>query len=154
VADQAHLPDQATGGHEPTDVSPIGIVVFAASLVVTGIVILFVVWVLFGYFRRVDAERYPPRYPLAPTGMLRLPPAPRLQVQPREDLKALRRAQEQTLHGYGWADQDREIARIPIEDAMERVLRQGLPARIGTPEVPAGRPTVASSGRVIDPGRQ
>jgi hypothetical protein len=57
----------------------------------------------------------------------RLPPEPRLQVAPKVDLARLRTAENKRLESYGWADRERGIARIPIEQAMKLVSERGLP---------------------------
>ncbi|MBN8421308.1 MAG: hypothetical protein J0L73_20505 [Verrucomicrobia bacterium] len=56
-------------------------------------------------------------------------PAPRLQSNPRMDLKAWRSAQEAELNRYRWVDRQAGIVEIPIEQAMELTLQRGLPAR-------------------------
>lgn len=55
------------------------------------------------------------------------PPAPRLQVAPAADLRAFRQRQEARLSSYGWVDRDKGIVRIPIEEAMHKLARQGIP---------------------------
>ncbi len=47
------------------------------------------------------------------------PPEPRLQTQPEEDLRRLRRAEDAVLDGYAWVDETAGVARVPIERAME-----------------------------------
>ena len=116
-------------GHEHTDVRVWGIVLFGVSLVVGAMIIHLLIWGLFAYFRTSTAGAFPRQYPLAPIGMTRLPPAPRLQTKPREELKALRAEEDRVLTGYGWVDQNSGIARVPIDEAIKRVLREGLPSR-------------------------
>ena len=48
----------------------------------------------------------------------RLPPAPRLQTLPAQDLAAVRAEEDRTLTSYGWVDEHAGTVRIPIEDAM------------------------------------
>ena len=89
--------------------------------------------------RRLAARRLPrlgdrrqtgPReFPLAVTHEQRLPPEPRLQTNPREDLADLRRAEDRVLDSYGWVDKDAGIVRIPIDEAMRLTVERGLPAR-------------------------
>jgi hypothetical protein len=55
------------------------------------------------------------------------PPAPRLQVDPQADLRAFRQSQDARLSSYGWVDRDKGIVRIPIEEAMRKLARQGIP---------------------------
>jgi hypothetical protein len=53
---------------------------------------------------------------------------PRLQEDPHQDLERLREADRQTLSSYGWVDREKGTVRVPIDEAMRRVLEKGLPA--------------------------
>lgn len=57
------------------------------------------------------------------------PPAPRLQVDPSQDLQEMRRRDAAALDTYAWTDRGRGLVRVPIERAMELLLEQGLPVR-------------------------
>jgi hypothetical protein len=70
-----------------------------------------------------------PEFPLAAGQESRLPPEPRLQTNPRQDLRDLRSAEDTVLTGYGWVDKNAGIARIPIGEAMKLTVERGLPAR-------------------------
>ena len=59
----------------------------------------------------------------------RVPPEPRLQTNPREDLRELRAQRRRAAHQYGWVDRNAGIVRIPIDEAMKLTLERGLPAR-------------------------
>ena len=58
-------------------------------------------------------------------------PEPKLQVAEAEDMKAWRAHENSILNHYGWADKNAKIARIPIEQAMKRLLQKGIPSRSG-----------------------
>jgi hypothetical protein len=49
-----------------------------------------------------------------------------LQVEPRQDLSAWETA---LLSGYHWVDKAAGVVRIPIDDAMKRVVESGVPTR-------------------------
>jgi hypothetical protein len=87
------------------------------------------VWVLFQYFNAREANQPQPEYPLAVEQDKRLPPEPRLQTNPREDLRELRAGEDETLSTYGWVDKNAGVVRIPIDEAMKLVIQRGLPAR-------------------------
>ena len=53
--------------------------------------------------------------------------APPLDVAPRETLQRARRENAQFEHGYGWVDRNRGMVRIPVDRAVELLLRKGLP---------------------------
>jgi hypothetical protein len=44
-------------------------------------------------------------------------------------LAEYRARMQEWLGGYGWVDREAGIARVPIEQGMQAVLRAGLPAR-------------------------
>ncbi len=118
--------------HETTDVNIRGIIAFGVGLLVSAIVIHFLVWLLFEFFAGRQAQRVAPEFPLATAQEHRLPPEPRLQVSPREDLRELRAHEDEVLNGYGWADRAKGVVRIPITEAMKLTLQRGLPSRPAT----------------------
>lgn len=56
-----------------------------------------------------------------------LPPRPRLQQDPQQDLARFRIQEDRQLQTYGWIDKPQNIVRIPIDQAMELLLKRGLP---------------------------
>jgi hypothetical protein len=68
-------------------------------------------------------------YPLAVGEGNRLPPEPRLQTNPREDLRDLRAKEDAILESYGWVDRNAGVVRIPIDEAMKLTVQRGLPSR-------------------------
>ena len=58
-----------------------------------------------------------------------VPSGPRLQISPPADLQAFRHREEAELHSYAWMNKTAGVVRIPIDQAMELVLHQGLPTR-------------------------
>jgi len=68
-----------------------------------------------------------------------LPPAPRLQVNPKADLDRLHATERDRLETYGWIDRDRHVVRIPIERAMQLLAGRGLPDWPVPPAAPASR---------------
>jgi hypothetical protein len=132
---EVHLPHAGDRGENPevhretTDVNIRAIFGFAGGLLVTGIVIHLLVFVLFRYFTAREGRAVEPQFPLAVAGQTRVPPEPRLQTQPRQDLSDLRAREQQLLTTYGWVDKNAGVVRIPIEQAMKVTLERGLPAR-------------------------
>jgi len=55
-----------------------------------------------------------------------LPPLPRLQADPHAVLIQLRSREDSVLYHYGWVDRDSGLVQIPIERAMELVIRKGM----------------------------
>jgi len=115
--------------HETSDVNIHAILGFGAGLIGVTASVLFMVWLLFGYFTSREARQAPPEYPLAASQGERLPPEPRLQSSPREDLRELRAAEDDVLGSYGWVDKNAGVVRIPIDEAIRLTLQRGLPTR-------------------------
>jgi hypothetical protein len=115
--------------HEESDVNIGGLFGFAAGLTAVVVVVCFVVWILFSFYAAREGQSSPAEFPLAAQQENRLPPEPRLQTNPRQDLSDLRSQEDQILASYGWVDKNAGTVRIPIEQAMKLALERGLPAR-------------------------
>ena len=115
--------------YETSDVNVRAILTVGAGLAGGTIAVAAVIWLLVVFLTGRSAQTGPREFPLAVTHEQRLPPEPRLQTNPREDLGDLLRAEDQVLQSYGWVDQDAGIVRIPIDDAMRLTVERGLPAR-------------------------
>lgn len=113
-------------GHEKSDADIRSLLVFAAALAGT---LLLVMWGMAGMFKFFGATQSlgPPASPFAEARTL--PPQPRLQPEPRIDLEHLRSGEDGMLHSYGWVDKNLGVVHIPIERAMDLVLEKGLPVR-------------------------
>ena len=125
------LKPQAGNGerrYETRDVSLHGMVYSAIALAALVILGLLASWFVFRYDVRVQ-KLGPPASPFDTTRTL--PPAPRLQVKPAEDLKVYRAEEDVQLNTYGWVDKGAGIIHIPIERAMELSLERGFPMRKG-----------------------
>ncbi len=56
-------------------------------------------------------------------------PQPEIQNNPGVDFQRFLQEQDEKLNRYGWVDRQRGIVQIPIDEAMKRLLQQGLPVR-------------------------
>jgi hypothetical protein len=142
--DDPHAPGAT---HETRDISTRVVVLFGVSLMVGAVLVHFLTWVLYAFYGSLQAKAYPRQYPMAQVGAPPLPPTPRLQAQPREDLKTLRAEEQRRLDSYGWVDAARGEVHIPIDRAMELLLQQGLPVRQAPAGESTGMPEKSSSGR-------
>ena len=98
------------------------------------------------------------RYPLSVGQDDRLPPAPRLQQSPANEIYEFRLLEEAELNGYAWQNREAGTVRIPIAEAMRLTVERGLPSR--TPdaaqptETPGMIPADSSAGRTLERRRQ
>ncbi len=112
--------------YEPSQADLRVVLGFLLALGLASVMVLLVLWGMFGYFRGKSAERGPlpnPRmYTSAPSV-----PQPRLQPNPVADYNLYHLSDQETLNSYGWVDQKAGIARIPINKAMDLLVERGLP---------------------------
>jgi hypothetical protein len=86
------------------------------------------------YFQKAMPEGKP----ASPMSEVRtLPPLPRLQTQPHQELHDYCVGQQQNVKSYSWVDEHNGIVQIPVDRAMELVLERGLPIRPAS-QAPAG----------------
>ena len=128
-----HEPHHDEVAHESRDINIRGVQSFAVGFLLLGAVVYFVVWVFLGYLRRENAAGQL-EYPLAVGQEDRLPPEPRLQTNPRQDMRDLRESEDERLKTYGWVDRNAGVVRIPIDEAIKLTLQRGLPSRAATEE--------------------
>ena len=131
----------ASPGSETRDANVRGVYTF---LVVLGIVLVLTAilcWGLLKYFSAIR-DHSAPASPFAETRQL--PTGPQLQANPRQDLLRFRAEQEHSLESYSWENKDDGTVRVPIERAMEMLLKQGLP-------VAPSAPSAASTNGAEDP---
>lgn len=122
-------PDNVEVAHEESDVNVGAIIRYGVALLVVAAVIHVFLWWLLAAYERQDARAPTQAYPLAAGQQDRLPPSPRFQENPQQELQDLRAKQDSLLNGYGWVNREAGVARIPIGDAMKIVIERGLPAR-------------------------
>lgn len=131
--------------YEQSDVRAGAIVRFALGLVV--VVILASVFLL-GFFKLLARQerRHDPAPPPLAQEAGRLPPAPRLQSSPLQDLEQLRAEEEKELTSYGWVDAKAGIAHIPIDEAIKIVAARGLPPAAPAPAAAPSPPASPAPG--------
>jgi len=113
---------------EPDRLSARAVVRFAVILTVVSIVALLLV---FGLFRLLDARARASEAGPTPveaeqprTAEQRLPPEPRLEIEPAAHLARLRAEEDAILESYGWVDKQNGVVRIPIDRAMALMVER------------------------------
>ncbi len=140
--------------HERRDINVFQVSAFGIGLLLSCIVVVFAMWAMFDFlFSREDAKNATNPAALMMKDQTALPPEPRLQAEPKVELKDLRADEDAILNSYGWVNPDKGIVRIPIDQAIDIVAAKGLPSRPS----PAGLdhdgyrtiPEDSSSGRTL-----
>ena len=116
---------------EPSDIHGFAVIVTGLSLLATLALVTFLLYFVFAYFSRLRAEESPPPIASFSHGVP-LPPSPRLQASPRLDMRDMRAYEDRMLHGYNWVDKNSGSVSIPIDRAMEMVVRDGIPPQTGS----------------------
>lgn len=155
--------------HETSDVNVRGVLTFVVVLTLSTIAVCLGLVLLFKFFNQEKAKEPKPG-PMALSQQERLPPEPRLQAAPgfevtlesgqkvnleraapQSEYRVLRQQWEENLR-TGLKDQSGNVVGMPIDEAMKKIVSQGLPSKANDP---AGKlsdyairmPTAASSGR-------
>ncbi len=162
MADTKHNNNDHNSGQdrfEKSDASftQIGVWMFVILFLV--ILTAFAVWGYFDYFSRVRLEEAKARRsPLLAEGqVVQQIPGPVLQLNPEAGMKVFLAQENQALTSYSWVSQEAGVVRIPIDEAIKKVLTTGtLPVRAQAPETTAtvsddgaSLPQDSSSGRTF-----
>jgi hypothetical protein len=119
---------------EPRDVRTSPILKFLVSL---GIVIVASYFITLGIYRGLKnywAASYPEPLPSRMLAGPTMPPEPRLQgmpghlTDPQQDLRNKIKADTEANNTLQWIDEKAGIAQIPVSDAMQLIVKKGLPA--------------------------
>ncbi len=97
---------------EPSDLRPRAVLLGAAGVITMVLLVALIAHLLSGT---------PGATGTAPGGPGR---GPRLTSNPEEDITAFERRKRLQLETYGWADRGHAFARIPIEQAMQKLVAQ------------------------------
>jgi hypothetical protein len=154
TADDEYAETPPGAQYEHTDANAWIIAKFGWWLIVTALLVHVAMGGMYWMMIEQAKDTQPVQYPLASSTEPRLPPAPRLQQFPANEIYDFRVAEQRKLESYGWVDRNAGVVRIPIDEAMRLVVERGLPARAQGGE-PAPAPTDllpadASSGRTME----
>jgi hypothetical protein len=120
-------------GYEKRDASVKWILALVLGFLVCGVIIHLI---LGGYLNALKhqpppADGWQPIHAAARASPVRAS-FPQLQISPPLDLQAFRAREQEELNSYGWINRTSGVARIPVEQAMEALLQEGLPTRATT----------------------
>ena len=135
--DKSHGAPSSSPGYETRDADVRAIIGYLVILSIVLVLTAIVCWGMFKYFSAGHTNGTSAS-PFA--GTRQLPTGPQLQVNPRQDLLRFRAEQEHSLESYSWENRDDGTVRVPIERAMDMLLKQGLPVA----------PSASSTGAAAD----
>ena len=164
--------------HEESDVNVKGVATFVVLLAIGIIIAGALIFLLSKYFSAREARKEGQEFhsPLARSAEERRPAPgvphlqgapgdraldapdtkdPRYDLQlkpPDEEWRLLRQKYDWDLTHYGQPDPSTGMVRVPVDEAMQRLLQKGLPARPAQPDTPSVNggmdvPSYSSAGR-------
>jgi hypothetical protein len=142
--DKSHGAPAASPSYETRDANVRGVIGFLVGLSLMLVFTALVCWGMFKYFSVSQASRAT----VSPFSETRqLPTGPQLQVNPRQDFLRFRAEQEHALESYSWESREDGTVRVPIERAMEMLLKQGLPVAPASSPDEATKPAPKGSAK-------
>ncbi len=126
------------GSYEHQDLNPKGIIYFFVALAVFLGVIYVIIFGVYHALNSVDEANKTTLSPMvAPKADPRAVqksdtrafPEPRLEESERTQLRDFTEDQDRKLATYNWVDKDKGVVQIPIDRAMDLIVRRGLPVR-------------------------
>jgi hypothetical protein len=128
----AEMPDlsKPENRFEHRDVNVWAVYQFGIALSILCIISFGLLFGLYRYFLSREGGPLPPGH--ENVDARELPPLPRLQSAPIQDLMDMRAAEDKILGSYGWVDQPHGVVRVPIDRAIDMLAQRGLPARSQT----------------------
>ena len=142
--DKRHNTSTNSPGYETRDANVGGVYNFLVAMGIILVVTGLVCWGMFHYFTAHEVDPAATDSPFADTRQL--PLGPQLQVNPRADWLKFREQQEKSLEQLDWENRTAGTARVPIEDAMQLLVKKGVPVQGATPAPPADAKTAPPQG--------
>ena len=128
MAGTDHGPESYGVATEPDRVAISVVVRFAIVLAFVSIVCMLLVGGFFFFLEKrteaTEAQPMPIETEQPRTAEQKLPPEPRLEIDPRASLARQRAEEDSVLTTYGWVDKPAGVVRIPIERAMALMVER------------------------------
>jgi hypothetical protein len=122
-----HNTPTTTPGYETRDADARGVFNFLVILGVVLVASALVCWGMFRFFTVHEMEAPATESPFADARQIPLGPV--LQVSPRQDWLKFKEDQEKSLETLDWANRSAGTARVPIELAMQLLVKKGVPVQ-------------------------
>jgi hypothetical protein len=129
-------------GFESRDVNTRAFFYFLLVMGIFLVITAFAVAGLFFYYARTNVPLPTVARPF--DSYRQLPPPPRIQTTPGDDIANYLQSEQHLLNSSGWIDQKNGVARIPIDRAMRLLLQRGLPVQNSSTSPPPANKSAAS----------
>ncbi len=121
-------------GHETSEISVRFIVISLGVLLVGTFLVALLVIGIFRFFSNTYQTQES-----AKQSQQQIPPQPRIEVEPWQQLIDVHAREEHVLSSYAWVDKQQGIVRIPIDQAIDALAKKGLPSHDYLPEILRGQ---------------
>ena len=121
-------------GHEEREVSVSMIVASLIVLLIGTFLVCLLVIGIFKYFHTVNRVEEATKQ-----SQQQIPPEPRVEEKPFQQLLTVRAREDHVLTSYAWVDKQEGVVRIPIDQAIDKLAKQGLPSHDFTQGTQAGK---------------
>ena len=124
--------ESVRAGHEVTDVSVTGLALFFAGLAGVVVTVLVGIALFLRVFGAVDQhlDKNIPHRETGAASRIHVRPqytGPELQIVPEKDLGAMKTANSLLLDHYAWIDRKEGVVSLPVERAMDLLVKRGIP---------------------------
>ena len=138
----------AESGHETKEVSVPFVFVSLSALIFGAFLASLLVVGIFQFFKNT----YHPDE-AAKASQQVIPPAPRIDSHPAEELRTIRSREDHILSTYAIIDQKQGIVRVPIDRAIDMLSQKGLPTHNYLDDILAGRKAPVAAAQPAAPQR-
>jgi hypothetical protein len=131
-------------GHEKSEVSVRFIVISLGVLLVGTFLVALLVVGIFQFFSHTYQTQES-----AKQNQPQIPPEPRIEVEPWQQLVNVHAREDHVLSSYAWVDKKDGIVRIPIEQAMDELAKKGVTSHDYLSDIVAGRKSPQGSKNAV-----
>lgn len=112
--------------YETTDANAKWLGFIGAAIVVAAIILPFLLWGIYGHLERTAMQGFPVSEAMGKQSF-DAQVTTQLEPNPVGSYRNFLEAQSEKLNTYGWVDKQNGVVHIPIEQAMQKLIKQGLP---------------------------
>lgn len=144
---------------ERKDINIVQITGFGIGLLVAFMATVVAMYALFVWFAHREDKVNPANPPAMMSEKQTAPEGPKLQSSPLKEVEEMRENEEILLNSYGWSDQAKGVARIPVAQAIDMVAQNAAAGKGITVKLsPSGGehegfrmiPSDASGGKTLE----
>jgi len=122
--------------HDRSDIHFSSILKWGLGLLAVAVIAHLTIWRLFDFLNNRAAQLDPKPSPIFQQNQR--PPEPQLQVTPVMDLQNYRAEEQRLLNSYDWVDREKGIVRIPVNEAMNLLIKKEKAASTPQPAEESG----------------